>query len=178
VNHGLGAVLAVAAALGGCSNVDTSAWFSKPLDMFGRKGGYTYSALDSSTDLRPVTANDFMDANGACPHASPSPQPAPASAPEGDGGAALGGGVAIGMTECEVVARAGQPSAVNLGRNPNGDRTAIVTYNGGPRPGIYRFIGGRLAEMDRVEEQTPPPEASKKKPSKVKTKQAKTDGNG
>ena len=32
----------------------------------------------------------------------------------------LGGGVAIGMSECEVVQRLGQPNNVNLGQNPNG----------------------------------------------------------
>ena len=53
----------------------------------------------------------------------------------------LGGGVAIGMSECDVVQRLGQPNNVNLGQNPNGLRSAILTYSAGPRPGVYRLRG-------------------------------------
>jgi hypothetical protein len=69
------------------------------------------------------------------------------------------------MTECEVVSRAGPPNSVQLGRNPNGDRTAVLSYQGGPRPGIYHFERGRLTQMDRVEVAPPPPQ---KKPAKTK----------
>jgi len=71
------------------------------------------------------------------------------------------------MTECEVVARAGPPNSVQLGRNPNGERTAVLSYQGGPRPGVYHFERGRLMQMDRVEVAAPPPQA-KKKPAKTK----------
>ena len=77
------------------------------------------------------------------------------------------------MSECDVVYRAGQPTAVQLGKNPNGDRTAVLTFSGGPRSGIYRFERGRLMEMDRVEEPPPAPEVVKKKP-KVARKIKKT----
>ena len=47
-----------------------------------------------------------------------------------------------------------------------------MTFTGGPRPGVYRFIGGRLAEMDRVAEPAPSPDQKKlagsKKPAKSK----------
>jgi hypothetical protein len=159
------AALAVAVALGGCGNLNfdtASTWFSKPVDLFGKRGGYTYSNLDDVRRDRPVTANDLVDASGVCP------------APPADASALLGGGVAIGMSECEVVARLGPPTAANLGRNPNGDRSAMLTFNAGPRPGIYRFAGGRLTEMDRVELPPPPPSEPakkkivKKKPDKTK----------
>ena len=146
--------LVMAVTLTGCGgmNFDTSgSWFSRPLDVFGRNAGYTYSQLDVSKQERPITANDLVDANGACPTAAPD---------------SLGGGIAIGMSECDVVARVGPPSAVNLGRNPNGDRTAILTFQGGVRPGVYRFVAGRLKEMDRVEEPPPPPQSVKKKTDK------------
>jgi hypothetical protein len=71
------------------------------------------------------------------------------------------------MTECQVVARAGPPNSVQLGNNPNGDRTAIISYQSGPRPGIYHFERGRLMQMDRVEV-APPPQQAKKKPAKAK----------
>jgi hypothetical protein len=74
--------------------------------------------------------------------------------------------VGLGMTECEVVARAGPPNSVQLGRNPNGDRTAVLSYQSGPRPGVYHFERGRLMQMDRVEVAAPPP--AKKKPAKTK----------
>jgi len=170
------AALAMAVALCGCGSFDfdsTSSWFSKPLDVFGSRGGYTYANLGDARQERPITANDLVDANGACPMmAAPAPalqQPAADNAASPDMASLLGGGVAIGMSECDVVARLGQPTAVNLGRNPNGDRSAILTFNSGPRPGIYRFAGGRLTEMDRVEPPPPPPpEATKKKSAKKK----------
>jgi hypothetical protein len=65
-----------------------------------------------------------------------------------------------------VVSRAGAPNSVQLGRNPNGDRTAVLSYQSGPRPGVYHFERGRLMQMDRVEVAEPPP--AKKKPAKTK----------
>ena len=171
---GVLAVLAVAVGLAGCggTNFDTSgSWFSKPLDVFGRNAGYTYSQLDQSKQERPITANDLVDANGACP---PAAAPAGATAPPDS---LLGGGIGIGMSECDVIARVGPPAEVNLGRNPNGDRTAILTFKGGARPGVYRFVAGRLKEMDRVEVPPPPPQPVKKKTEKkiAKKPPAKTE---
>ncbi len=161
--------LAMTVALAGCAgtNFDTTgSWFAKPLDVFGHNAGYTYSQLDASQRERPITANDLVDANGSCPALavqSASANPGSNAAGSPDAGSLLGGGIAIGMSECDVIARVGQPTAVNLGRNPNGDRTAVITFKGGARPGIYRFVAGRLTEMDRVEEPPPPPEPAKKK---------------
>ena len=119
---------------------------------------------------RPVNDSDLVDANGRCPAAAP-PQAA-AGGPAGGPGppadaSGLGEGVGLGMTECEVVARAGPPNNVQLGRNPNGDRTAVLSYQSGPRPGVYHFERGRLMQMDRVEVAEPPPQ-TKKKPAKTK----------
>jgi hypothetical protein len=166
------AVTAMAAALCGCSGPpETTGWFAKPLDPFGSRGGYTYSQLGEVKKERPITANDLVDANGACPSFVPSeqaPASAPGASPEGapEAAARLSGGIAIGMSECDVVSRVGPPNAVNLSSTPRGDRTAVLTFNGGPRPGVYRFVGGRLKEMDRVEEPPPPAQPAKKKPAK------------
>jgi hypothetical protein len=182
------AALTMAVALGGCANVDlgeSGGWFQKKLDVFGRNGGYTYSELsEAKKQQRPITPSDLVDAGGACPPpaAPPAAQEA-AAAPGGPGvaptvapnpapDALLGGGVALGMTECDVVYRAGTPNSVQLGKNPNGDRTAVLTYNAGPRPGIYRFERGELMQMDRVAE--PAPAVAKKKPVKT-SKQAARD---
>lgn len=174
-------LLLLAVGLCGCSYFDTSgAWFAKPLRLYGSNTGYTYTPIDEARRDRPITANDLVEANGACPrYAVPAP-PAPAgTGPEAGGPGAdlaslLGGGVAIGMSECDVVARLGQPTAVNIGRSPGGDRSAALTFQSGPRPGVYRFAGGRLTEMDRVEmPPAPPPEPAKKKLVKKKPDKAK-----
>jgi hypothetical protein len=166
--------LALAAALGGCANIDyeTGGWFSKPVEIIGRKGGYNYSELQDARKLRAVTANDLIDARGACPPpvakppAGPAGTPAPAAAPPPE--SLLGNGIALGMSECDVVNRAGAPSSVEIGKNAQGERTAVVTFNAGPRPGIYRFVRGELQEIDRgAEPAAAPPDATKKKPAKT-----------
>jgi len=168
------AALAMALALSGCAD-STAGWFSKPLNLAGNNLGYTYSQLGEARMDRPVTANDLVDANGACPNYAAPATPlaatgsADAGSPASSGTASLlGAGVALGMSECDVVARLGQPTAVNLGSNPNGTRSAILTFKSGPRPGLYRFNSGRLAEMDRVEVPPPPPQPEKKKTVKKK----------
>ena len=165
----------MAVALGGCADtgLDTAALFRKPADVFGRNSGYTYSDLQGSRQTRPVTDSDLVDASGGCPAAA-APPAAAAGGPAGGPGApgadasALGEGIGLGMTECEVVARAGAPNSVQLGRNPNGDRTAVISYQSGPRPGVYHFERGRLMQMDRVEVAAPAPKPAKKKPAKTK----------
>jgi hypothetical protein len=169
--------LALTAALGGCANVDfdtSQNWFSKPLDIAGRNaGGYTFSELaETKQHQRPVTPNDLVDANGGCPARAQPQTPAnapgtPNPAPAPDAASLLGGGIALGMNECDVVLRAGQPSGVQIGQNPNGERTALLTFNVGPRPGVYRFERGMLTEMDRAAQASnPPPPPEKKKASK------------
>lgn len=178
--------LATAVALSGCADLDWSspqAWFAKPLDVTGRKGGYTFSELqETKQQQRPITANDLVNSNGACPPPAVAPAlpPAPgqmaipAAAPAADTAALLGGGVALGMSECDVVFRAGQPSAVQIGTLPNGDRTVVLTFNSAPRAGIYHFERGALKEMDSAPMAAAPPQTVKKKsakaakPSKVK----------
>ena len=172
VRSGLLAALAMASLLGGCGDTgwDAGTLFRKPIDVVGRNSGYTYSDLQESRQSRPVSDSDLVDASGSCPAAA-APQAAaggPAGGPgvPAAGAPALGEGVGLGMTECEVVTRAGPPNSVQLGRNPNGDRTAILSYQSGPRPGVYHFERGRLMQMDRVEVAPPPPPP--KKPAKTK----------
>jgi hypothetical protein len=177
------AVLGMAVALSGCGNPDldvSQPWFTKPVDVFGKKGGYTFSELqDARQRQRPITTNDLVNSNGTCPlpvAQASVPQAAVAQAPGAPGAPAataspdtaslLGSGIALGMAECDVVFRAGQPTSVQLGTNPNGDRTAVLTYNSGPRPGVYRFERGALVQMDRAQVQAPAPQAEKKKPAK------------
>jgi hypothetical protein len=181
------AALAFAGALGGCANVDFESpqgWFAKPLDIGGRNaGGYTFSELaETKQRQRPITANDLVDSNGVC--AQPAvPQSAADSrgnqaanpAPATDTASLLGGGIALGMTECDVVFRAGPPARTDIGKNPNGDRTAVLTANGGPRPGIYHFERGSLTEMNRTAQAAAPAQPEKKKAEKAAKPQKKSN---
>jgi hypothetical protein len=178
------AALVTALGLAGCADVDfdsQQAWFAKKLDFTGQKGGYTFSELqEARLQQRPITANDLVNPNGSCPPpaALPPAPPAPgqAATPPApvDTAALLGGGVALGMSECDVVFRAGQPSAVQIGKLPNSDRTAVLTFDAGPRPGVYRFERGALKELDALPvAAAPPPVAKKKNSNSAKAKSGK-----
>ncbi len=103
-------------------------------------------------------------------------EPGPAGSRSSPGGFPSGGGVALGMTECQVVRRAGHPQTVTIGAAASGERTAVVTYVAGNWPGVYHFEAGRLKEIDQV-----PQAAAPEKPQKGKKKKrapAKTAGAG
>ena len=79
------------------------------------------------------------------------------------------GGIALGMTECEVVRRAGLPDNVNIGAGEKGERKVVLTYLSGTWPGIYTFDAGRLKVIDRA----PVPEIrSSRRKSKNKGQEA------
>jgi hypothetical protein len=164
------AALAVTAALGGCADSGVQ-WFRKPLYLTGQTAGYTFSDTQVVRRDRAITANDLVEANGSCPAVQAQPGATQGADPTGvpDGASLIDEGVALGMSECDVVHRAGAPSNIEIGKNPNGDRTAVLTYSSGPRPGVYRFERGRLMEMDRVAEPGPAPASAtaKKKPAKA-----------
>jgi hypothetical protein len=109
-------------------------------------------------ELRPVTTDDLVGPQGQC-------------AGVGQDAAAARGGIALQMTECEVVSRAGAPENIELGTTDRGERAVTLTYTNGPRPGIYRFSGGRLYAIERAQEQPEPPKA-KKPPAPKKPKSA------
>ena len=77
-------------------------------------------------------------------------------------------GIALQMTECQVVAVAGYTDRVEISADPRGQRLVTLTYLTGDRPGIYRFVNGRLSSMERVAE---PPQP--KKPTKTAKKPAR-----
>jgi hypothetical protein len=122
--------------------------------------------------LPPVPPEDLVDASGRCANAYAAPAPAPsagdqvgAPAPEpvtNGGIALLPSAVALDMSECDVVKRAGLPERVDLGANDRRERTATLTYSTGPRPGIYSFVDGRLKSMERGAEPPPDPRVAKK----------------
>lgn len=74
-------------------------------------------------------------------------------------------GIALQMTECQVVAVAGYTDRVEISADPRGQRMVTLTYMTGDRPGIYRFVGGRLSSMERVAE--PPQPKKPQRPTKT-----------
>jgi hypothetical protein len=75
-------------------------------------------------------------------------------------------GIGLQMTECQVVSVAGYTDRVEISAGPGGQRLVTLTYLSGERPGIYRFVNGRLNTMERVEVPAQPkkPTTTAKKP--------------
>jgi hypothetical protein len=74
------------------------------------------------------------------------------------------GGIALGMTECQAVQRAGLPGNIAISAGEKGERTVTLTYLNGTWPGIYHFADGRLKEIERA---PTPPEPPKKPAKKI-----------
>ncbi len=149
-------------------------WFKRPGRLFIQNVSIDAPPL---TPDKPVTAEDLVSAEGACPGMPPPASPADANAstnaPGGAPPTGTIGTVALGHTECDVVRGIGAPDNVNISSNPRGDRVAVVTWSHGPRAGIYTFTAGRLASIEGV---PAPPEAPKTAKSKktAKKKQQST----
>ena len=90
-------------------------------------------------------------ASAPMPAATPaSANPNPALPEQPNSGSLTMGGIALGMTECDVVRRAGPPGNVNIGAGDRGERKVVLTYLSGTWPGIYTFADGRLKVVDRA----------------------------
>jgi hypothetical protein len=189
----------LAAGLAGCTSSlqvfedkNEGGWFSKPLDVFG-KPDWARTAEAKTAQLGPsgpVGPEELVNPDGSCappaaPVAAPAPaQPAPAAQASAEPGphlepggpvvapAPLLGGIALGMTECQAVRRAGQPSNISISADDKGERRTVITYIGGSWPGIYTFNAGRLKIVERAPEPPKPVKpAPKKKNTKPKTAQ-------
>jgi hypothetical protein len=169
-------VLLVTLALGACAIPD--------FDSFRAPDSTSLFRPLSVTNVRDrvlpaVTAEDMVDAEGRCAGVAASAPPADGNPPADPNFVPLvPSGVALDMTECEVVKRAGAPEKVDLGTNERSERTATLTYIHGPRPGIYHFTAGRLASMERAPEPPPPPKPARpqKRAPKPASKPAQTAG--
>jgi hypothetical protein len=171
--NGLIALFALAPALAGCNNSGAleqfqSDFLSKDAQWFQRSSRLFIRniSIDSPplTPEKPVTAEDLVSAEGACPGMTP---PANALADNTAGAPPpVSGTVALQHTECDVVRGIGAPDSVNISTAPGGGRVAVVTYLRGPRAGIYTFTGGRLQAVDAAPEQPAQPKTAKPKPKK------------
>src|ERR1700687_5856584 len=106
----------------------------------GRCGMTIAPAAEAAQASAPAPSNDRPVgsiagdlASAPMPASTPPTQDQPLSAPT------VMGGVALGMSECDVVRRAGLATNVNLGAGDKGERKVVLTYLTGPWPGIYTF---------------------------------------
>jgi hypothetical protein len=158
--------------LAGCSGAGDmfsrdAEWFTRQPRILGNNRSLETPPL---TPQRPIAPDDLISADGMCTGMAP---PSEANAmTEADpataapGAPSLPAGIALGRTECEVTRYAGRPDNVELGNATSGDRTAILTFLKGPRPGIYHFVAGRLTSVERAPVAEAPPKPAK--PSKSK----------
>jgi hypothetical protein len=168
VLHAL-AMGALVQALGACSSdlsLNNLTLAPKPETLMRKPDWATFSAGKNDLTLRPVTAADLINRDGQCPAASEQAGTSTDST-AGGGAAAVTGGIALQMTECEVVRRAGPVEKFDLGANGRGERTAMLTYLQGPSAGIYRFTAGRLVSIERAPGPPPAP-AKPQKPAAKK----------
>ena len=160
----VGAAAAIAAAVGACSSdlsLNNVTLAPKPDNLLRKPDWATYSGGKSDFELRPVTAADLVDRDGQC---SGGAAQSPGFAEATGAGASqpappIGGGIALQMTECDVVRRAGTAEQVDIGANERGERAVVLTYLRGSLPGVYRFAGGRLVSIERPP--GPPPAPAK-----------------
>jgi hypothetical protein len=87
------------------------------------------------------------------------------------------GGIALGMTECQAVQRAGLPGNVAISAGEKGERKVVLTYLTGVWPGIYHFSDGRLKEIVRAPAPPEPPKPVKKLKAKKPVAKPKTATN-
>jgi hypothetical protein len=149
-------------------------WFSRPGRLFISNVSIAAPPL---TPNRPLTPDDYVSAEGACPGMAPPGGPpadanamteGPAAGSPPPAPAPQGGTVALGHTECDVVRGIGAPDSVNISAAPGGGRVAVVTWLHGARAGIYTFNSGRLSSVERAPDAEPLPRAAK--PTKPKKK--------
>jgi hypothetical protein len=165
------AVAVLAPLMAACASDSGPANYLPKLDSFTKSSlAFGEGSKPAISTLRPVTSADLITTDGQC--ASTGPVVASASpgqdTQDNPPPALIQGGIALEMTECDVVRRAGAPDRFEFGTNERGDRSVTLTYVNGPRPGIYRFAAGRLATIERGPE--PPAPA---KPVKAKKPAAK-----
>jgi hypothetical protein len=158
------AMAALVQALGACSSdlsLNNLTLVPKPETLMRKPDWATFSTGKNDFLLRPLTSADFVNQDGQCAAAAEQ-----AREPAGAEGAAPVGGIALQMTECEVVRRAGQVEKVDISADERGERTVVLSYLRGSAAGVYRFVGGRLVSIERAPGPPPAPAKSQKSTTK------------
>lgn len=152
-------LLSMGMALGACAIPETESFRAPELSNF-----FTMRSVTSYKEkiLPPVAPEDLVDASGRCAGGA-----VPAGGADGQPGRGavslpqagvpmIPSAIALEMSECDVVKRAGFPERVQVGTNEAGERNVTLTYINGQKPGIYTFRAGRLASMERAAEPAAP----------------------
>ena len=164
------ALAALVLLIGACSSdlsLNDVTRSSKPDGLMRKPDWATFSGGKNDFELRAITAADLVGPEGQCaggPEQGFADQAAAGAAPQPPLAA---GGIALQMTECDVVRRAGPAEKIDFGVNDRGERAVVLTYSRGSSPGIYRFAGGRLVSIERAPE---PPSAPSKGQQKAAPK--------
>ena len=156
-----GAALCAALLLAACAS-DPAQPTGKVSDVFATPE-WAKANQARAAAARPITQADLMNQDGSCAaQAAPAATDgvAPASSDANDALAGTGqlptvtGAVALGMTECQVAERTGSPDNFNITAEGT-DRIATMTVTRGAWPGLYRFRGGRLVSIERIDVPAP-----------------------
>jgi hypothetical protein len=155
-----------------CSSAPSgdSGLLAKPSSFFATPDWMKDSGAKEGVLTRGVAPEELAGPDGACAGVAQ-----PASGPEGEAVSQpppVGGGIGLGLSECEVIRRAGAADQLEFGTNERGERTLTLTYLRGERPGIYRFRSGRLASIERGPEPPAPPKVAKPQPKPAAPKTA------
>lgn len=162
--------------LANCAAPDTTQGTGKLSDVFATPEWAKFSNSKPSAQQRAITPDDLVSADGRCAAtpdvvtAQASPEGGPETATDALGGQGalpqVQGGIALAMTECQVVQRTGFPDRVDIGAEGT-TRVTTVTITHGSAPGLYRFRGGRLVSIERVDVPAParPAKSTKAKKS-------------
>jgi hypothetical protein len=163
-------VAALALAVAGCSSdlsLNNLTLVPKPETLMRKPDWAAISPGKADFSLRPVTPADLVNADGVCP-AAPEQAGGSTDSTAAAGGAGAGG-IALQMTECDVVRRAGTVEKIDVSADERGERAVVLTYLRGPSAGVYRFTGGRLVSIERAPGPPPAPakaqKAAPKKPA-------------
>jgi hypothetical protein len=157
----LGAISLLAGCAGASDLLSKDAeWFSRPTRLFSNDSTVSVAPLSPK---KAVTPDELVSGEGTCagmsvvenPASNVPPGATPASAP------ATGGNIGFDSTECDVVRFAGIPNSTEISANERGERAVLMTYLGGPRPGVYKFLSGRLTSIERGPAPEPPPRPAK-----------------
>jgi hypothetical protein len=128
-------------------------------DLIGADGRCADLAAPGSSDAGSSTkVLSFTAGPQANPQVTPQSNSAAPPTTPGAAGATRPAerGVALGMSECDVVRIAGYTDRIELVANERGQRRVVLTYAQGPHAGIYRFVSGRLTSIERGAEAPAP----------------------
>jgi len=165
-------LVAASLCLCACATPEAKDPNSKLSDVFATPDWAKFTGARVTT-LRAVTQDDLVTSDGHCAaiEVAQSTDGSAQSLPEANSETLAGqgplpsvqSGIALSMTECQVVQRTGAPERIDISAE-GVERISTMTVTRGSSPGLYRFRGGRLVSIERIDVPAPP------KPAKARAK--------